>query len=74
MLTPVSRVRTLSKKEIRCIHKVTAREKSVWSGEVSADTVILGEVGKSYQVPLRSLCHRMERPEMSDSSCLPQML
>lgn len=45
MLTPVSRVRTLSTKGIRCIYKVTAREESVWSGEVSADTIILVEVG-----------------------------
>lgn len=41
LLTPVSRVKTLSTKGSRCIHKVTAREESVWS----ADTIILGEVG-----------------------------
>lgn len=46
MLIPVSRVRTLSTKGVRCIHKVTAREESVWSGEVSADAIILGEVGE----------------------------
>lgn len=46
LLTPVSRVKTLSTKGSRCIHKVTAREESVWSGEVSADTIILGEGGE----------------------------
>lgn len=46
MLISVSRVRTLSTKGVRYIHKVTAREESVWSGEVSADAIILGKVGE----------------------------
>lgn len=36
----------MSTKGVRCIHKVTAKEESVWSGEVSADAIILGEVGE----------------------------